>query len=116
VLHLEERYSGPIPSAQELSRYREVDARAVPIILDNFDEQSRHRRGLEAAIVSGSEKRADRGQLFVAGLLGTAVLGGLAAVFTGHDVAGASIVGTAIGGGALIYVVGGRPPKDEPQQ
>lgn len=111
-----ESYRGPIPSAAELERYREVDPKAVPIILDNFDEQSRHRRGLEATIVTGSESRADRGQLFVAGLLATAVVGGLAAIFAGHDAAGATVAGGAIGGGALIYVVGGRPPKDNPPQ
>lgn len=114
IVEVTESYSGPIPPAAELERYRQVDSRAVPIILDNFDAQSKHRRGLEAAIVTGSEQRADRGQLFVAGLLATAVVGGLGAIFTGHDVAGASVVGAAIGGGALIYVVGGRPPKDDP--
>lgn len=116
IVGYSESYSGPIPSAAELERYRQVDPRAVPTILDNFDEQSRHRRGLEATIITGSERRADRGQLFVAGLLATAVLGGLGAIFTGHDWAGATVAGAAIGSGALIYVVGGRPPKDDGSQ
>lgn len=106
----EETYSGPIPSAAELAAYQQVDHNAVPVILDNFDAQSKNRRELEQAVIKGSERRADRGQLFVAVLLFTAVVGGLGAIFTGHDVAGATVVGGAIGGGALIFLVGGRPP------
>lgn len=113
IAEFTEQYSGPIPSAVELQRYKDVDLHAPTIILDNFDKQSAHRRDLEKVVVQGSEKRAQRGQFLVAALLGIAVVGGLGAIFAGHDTAGATVAGTAIGGGALIYVVGGRPPKGE---
>lgn len=60
-------YQGPLPPAAEMERYAAIDPNAVTIILGNFNEQSRHRRELEATVVIGTERRAGRGQLLAAG-------------------------------------------------
>lgn len=72
-------YAGPLPPASEMERYAALDPDAVRVILRQFTEQGRHRRAVEAALVAGDERRADRGQLLAATLVALGILGG-----TGH--------------------------------
>lgn len=110
VRELSVEYAGPLPPPDLLARYGELHPDAVAVILRNFDEQSRHRRNMEAAVVTGSERRADRGQPLAAGLLALGIVSGsLVALVNGT--AGVTIVGAAFTGGVLAYVVGGRPPR-----
>lgn len=107
-------YEGPLPSADELARYAAVDPDAVRIILGQFDEQGRHRRALEAEVVRGTERRADRGQVLAAWLVLAGVASGVAiATAASAPVAGAGLASAAIGSGAFVFLVGGRPPRDD---
>lgn len=108
-----ESYSGPFPPAAELERLNQQDPRAARIIFDNFDEQGRNRRDLEQKVVSGSERRADRGQAIGAGIFVLAIICGLIVALAASATAGASIIVGTIGSGALIYIVGGRAPRPD---
>jgi hypothetical protein len=108
-----ESYSAPWPPAAEVERLNAQDPRAARIIFDNFDEQGRNRRDLEQKIVTGSERRADRGQLIGAAFFFFVVLCGLIIALAADPVAGAGVIGAAVASGAIIYVVGGRPPKPD---
>lgn len=114
-----ESYSAPWPPAAEVERLNQQDPRAARIIFDNFDEQGRNRRDLEQKIVTGSERRADRGQIIGAAFFFAALVSGVIIALAADPKAGAGIIIAALASGSFIYVVGGRPPKPDgppPQQ
>lgn len=108
----EESFSGPMPHPDHLERYEQLHSGAAAMIFREFEAQGQHRRELENAIVTGSELRADRGQWIGAVLIGLGVAAGTAMTVAGQPVAGAGVATVALGSGALVYIVGGRPSKD----
>jgi hypothetical protein len=83
----------------------------VTAVLYELAEQGRHRRAVETAVVAGSERRADRGQVLAAAVVLLGVVVGLVAILAGAPVPGAGLAATALGSGALAYGVGGRAPR-----
>jgi uncharacterized membrane protein len=108
-----EVHSGPLPDPELLRRYEQIHPGTAAIIIGTYQAQSEHRRHLERKVVEGSERRANLGQVlgFIVLLL-TILVGGVVAL-RGEAAAGATIVGVAVGSGALVYVVGGRPSRSE---
>jgi hypothetical protein len=84
---------GPLPSGRELKRYREADPSAPRIILEEFRAESRHRRQVEREIVSGENRRADRGQVFALVVMLVGLSFAALLVQGGHDWAGGIIGG-----------------------
>lgn len=63
--------------------------------------------------MSGSERRANTGQVLAFVLLLTGVAGGCVVAAVGEGLAGATIAGGAFACGALTYLIGGRISRDE---
>ena len=110
---IEQSYSGPIPSAVELARYNQVLPNAAERILKMAEEQSAHRRSLEGSVVKSNIRRSYIGTIVATVVLPLCVIGGLILVFTGHDTAGATIVVTALGSFAGVYVWGVATQRKE---
>lgn len=112
VLIAEEYTDGPLPSGTELKRYREADPEAPRIILEEFRAESRHRRHVERDIVTGENRRADRGQVFalVTILLGLTLSALL--ILDDHDLAGGLIGGIDLLGMAALFLTGGALPRE----
>jgi len=106
-------HSGPLPSPEDLARYGAVDPDAVPAILGTFTEQARHRRAMESDVVRGVERRADRGQVIGAFLVGLGIVGGCVVALAGDGFAGVGIVSAAFASAAVSFVAGGRPASPE---
>ena len=105
---------GPLPSGRELKRYREADPSAPRIILEEFRAESRHRRHVEREIVTGENRRADRGQVFalvivLVGLSFSALL-----IQGGHDWAGGIIGGLDLLGMAALFLSGAASRDSAP--
>jgi len=112
VLLAAEYSDGPLPSGRELKRYREADPSAPRIILDEFRAESRHRRHVEREIITGENRRADRGQVFalvvvLVGLSFSALL-----IQGGHDWAGGIIGGIDLLGMAALFLAGTTASRD----
>lgn len=99
-----------MPSPEHLQAYEALHPGAAKLIFDEFEAQATHRRALEARVVSGSERRANVGQILGAILFAGAIGGGLWVAAFHNGVAGAGVSTAALGAGAIVYVVGGRPP------
>jgi uncharacterized membrane protein len=102
--HYAEATSGPIPSARELLRYKDVDPDAPRIILAEFRAESAHRRKLEWEIVTRENRRADRGQIFALAVLVLGFLIGGTLVYFDHDIAGTSIIGADLIAAAALFL------------
>jgi hypothetical protein len=105
VLATEER-EGLLPSGRELRRYREADPSAPRIILHEFRAESRHRRHLERQIVTGENRRADRGQVFALVIILVGLTISALLIQGGHDVAGGFIGGLDLLGMAALFLTG----------
>jgi hypothetical protein len=103
VLATEER-EGPLPSGRELRRYREADPSAPRIILEEFRAESRHRRHMEREIVTGENRRADRGQVFALVIILVGLTISAFLIQGGHDVAGGFIAAMDLLGMAALFL------------
>ncbi len=110
VIQQSESWSGPMPSPRDLEAYNNIFPGLAKTIVDTFAAQSTHRRELEAIVVDGSERRADRGQIIVASLVALVILSGLWVALTSNGYAGAAMITAALAGGVWLYHIGGRPP------
>ncbi len=110
----EESYQGPVPPPDMLRDYDYIVPGAARMIIDTAVSQTAHRQAQEAKVISGSERRADRGQHYGLALLLIGMIFGLAIALAVSPLVGAGVITAALASGAVVYVVGGRPPKEEP--
>ena len=113
VVYAEQSYTGPLPEPADLRAYDMVVPGSAKTIVDAFEDQTRHRRELERAVVTGSEGRSSRGQWMAYSAMMTGVIGGCVVAVVGDPVSGAAIAGAAFASSAVTYALGGRPPKPE---
>lgn len=106
-----ESYSGLLPHPSHLAQFDEISPGAAGKIIDEFVAQGQHRRGQEATVVNGNERRGTIGQWLGFALLLAGIVSGLVIALASNATVGGSVIGGVIGGGAIVYVVGGRPPK-----
>lgn len=91
VVHQSLEYrSGPLPSAQELGEYEEVHPGFTDRILALTERETDHRIAQEAKQTDATIRLAGRGQIFAFVIVLLLVGGGIAAILTGHSVAGFS--------------------------
>lgn len=112
--HYSEHYSGPVPPPAMLERYDYLVPGSAKKIIDTAMGQTVHRQAQESKVISGSEARADRGQILGALILLAGIGCGLVIALAASPVVGGTVIGGVVASGALVYVVGGRPPKEEP--
>lgn len=98
--------SGPLPSAKELAEYEQVVPGSGQLIVQKFAQQSDHRRELEAVVVKGNDRRANRGQWMAWSLSAMALLGGTYLIATGKPTAGLVAIIGAISGLVIVFVTG----------
>jgi uncharacterized membrane protein len=106
-----EAYQGLLPHPDHLARYNDISPGSADKIIDEFVAQGVHRRTQEARVVAGNEKRSGLGQGLGFFLLLAAIVAGTIIAVTSDAKIGGGIITATIVGGAIIYVVGGKPPK-----
>jgi uncharacterized membrane protein len=100
------QYSGPIPSPEALARYNEIVPGAAAQLIEWANRQATHRQSLEDFAVRHEAKRSWWGLAAGFAIAISAVAGGVLCILNGHDVAGASLVGTSLVGIVTTFVVG----------
>ena len=77
------------------------------------ERQSDHRMQMDKMVISGGSRRSYLG--LVAGFVLSAMVigGGIYLIATGHDWAGASLVGLNLAGLAGVFVYGSKSSRDE---
>jgi drug/metabolite transporter (DMT)-like permease len=98
-----------LPPAAELEKLEVIYPGIAKRILDNWDNQGKHRQELERFVIAGDSRRADIGQWLAFALGVIALVGGFVLIAIGKDGAGiATVIGsvatllTAFFGGALL--------------
>ena len=109
----QETYTGPLPRPDILARYDEIVEGGAERIFVQFEEQARHRRGLEHLDLTWGIVRSFAG--LVAGLVVVLAMvwASYELIMAGHDVAG-SILGTgSLATLAAIFAYGSHLREDE---
>ncbi len=105
VQHTSSLHVGPLPAPSDLKAYEDIYPGLANRIVTMAEEQSAHRRYLEAKVIT-SDVRRSWGGLIAALVVAVIGLGGSFIVITmGHDWAGATIAGGTLTSlvGAFLY-------------
>ena len=115
-LLLQASWEGPLPPPQILEGYESVVPGAADRILRMAEAQSESRLQIERTIVTGDSRRAYLG--IVAGFVLSMVVigGGIYLIATGHDWAGACLIGLNLVGLAGVFVYGSKSLRDEQRE
>jgi len=106
-------YSGPIPPPELLKRFDEIEPGTAKKILQLWEDQSRHRMGLEKYVIHSDVYRSWAG--LVCGFLiavFTIVTGGYL-VLSGHDGAGGTIATLGLASLVGVFVYGTHSQRAE---
>jgi uncharacterized membrane protein len=96
--------AGPLPDPAILREYDELVPGAADRIISMAEQQSEHRRRLEAMVVRAGIRRAYAGATFGLILGMTSIGGGIYLAATGHDLTGFGLVITAVAGLAGVFI------------
>jgi uncharacterized membrane protein len=109
----ESSYSSPIPPPELLNHYNEIIPDGANRILKMAEEQSQHRQSLERYVLKHDSIRAYVGQAsaLIIGLSGLGIGGFL--VYSGHDVAGATVAGSTLVSLVTAFLTGTKSKRDE---
>jgi uncharacterized membrane protein len=98
-----------LPPPEEMEKYEAIHPGITKIMLDTYTAQVNHRINLEAAVIAGDNKRANRGQLIAAVIAFLCIGSGSALAYFNKDIAGLSLIFGSIGtlltafyGGAIL--------------
>ena len=111
-----EMMSGPLPPPGMLQEYETIMLAAANRIFEMAERQSEHRIQLEKAVVNGDSRRSYLGMIAAFILSALVIGGGIYLVATGHDWAGASLIGMNLVGLAGIFVYGSRARSEQLQR
>ncbi len=102
-------HSGPLPDPETMAAYNEMIPNGADRIMVIFEEQARHRMGLENIAIPAQVKQSGIGQI-IGGVLSTLII--IAAVVLGmygHETTACVLGGTTIVSLAIIFVLGKVP-------
>lgn len=100
------RYSGPVPLAGEMRRYKEIDASFPERFVSMAERQAAHRQAMETKLVEGDIALKRRGQDYA---LISVVIGMLVALVFGYmdlPIVAGVVAGTTVVGVVSAFVVG----------
>jgi uncharacterized membrane protein len=89
-------FSGPLPHPDILAKYDQVVPGTAARLIETAQKQGEHRMDLEKTVIKGDNFRANRGMVFAFTLALVLIGSGTSCVLLGHDLAGASIIGTSL--------------------
>jgi len=99
------QYSGPLPPPEILQAIDDACPGGAGRVITQMEEQGRHRRSLETIVVTGDDRREDKGQIFGFVLCLTVVIGGVVLLALGINLGGyiALIGGLGLPAGLFVY-------------
>ena len=97
---------GPLPPPVELEKYESLYPGVTKLLFDNFVRQSEHRMKLETTVVTGDNRRANRGQIISAIMAFLCIGAGSALTFLGKNVEGLALIFGSMGS-ILVAFYGG---------
>lgn len=108
-----EGYAGPVPSPQMLREYDDIVPGLADRLISVFEQQAKHRMGLEDKVVQDNSHRANLGLWFGFILGAMAILSAVGLSIAHLQVAGGILGGTGMVSLAAVFVYGSQQRKSE---
>lgn len=99
-------FSGPIPPPSMLAEYDDVNDGLANRIVSMAEEQQSHRHELEAKSVAAAINSETRGQNYALSVSLLIIIGSIALIAIGKEVAGSILAGGTLTGLAYIFITG----------
>lgn len=104
---------GPIPSADELSKYEAVKPGITDIILDTYQKQVEHRIEIEKSVIKHKNINAILGQVFAFIIVIGAIIAGCVLIKSDKDATGLGIIISALASLVGVFVYGRSQERKE---
>ena len=104
---------GPIPSADELSKYEAVKPGITDIILDTYQKQVEHRIEIEKSVIKHKNINAILGQIFAFIIVIGAIIAGCVLIKSDKDTTGLGIIISALASLVGVFVYGRSQERKE---
>ena len=102
----ERRYVSELPDPNDLAKLENLHPGTVELILEQYQEQARHRRDMERKVIEGNVRQQNRGPIYgmilVVGALGC----GTYLIATGRDGGGLATIITALASPVAVFIAG----------
>lgn len=108
-----EYFVGPLPHPDMLAKYNELVPDFAERLLSEYQAQGAHRRGLEAAVITGNLRAQSRGQWIAAGMFALMVAAAVVLGLAGQPLAAFGVATVDVLGFAGLYVYGRRTQERE---
>ncbi len=99
-------YMGPLPSADQLIKYKDAQADAPERIIKMAEIQAAHRQTIEKRVIRGDNLRSTMGLVLAFVIVMTAIYSSWNLITAGHDVAGASVFGATVASVVTSFIYG----------
>jgi uncharacterized membrane protein len=98
-------WRGPLPPPQVLAEYNKAFPGCAERIFAMAEQQSQHRRTIEADVIESDIRLRDRGQICAMVLATMVIIGGFVAIMFDHSLTGLSAILVALGSlvGLFLY-------------
>ena len=105
--------SSILPPPEEMERYEKLRPGITDVLLNSFQDQTKHRIEIENKVIESGIKNSRLGQIFAFILSLIVILGGFGMIFLGKNIAGMVAVLGALATLSGVFIVGNKSKKDE---
>ncbi len=106
-------FTGPLPPPEQLIKYNEAVPNAAERIIAMAEKQAAHRQELETTVLKAEARRSSLGLTAVFVLSVLALSASTFSIYTGHDLAGASIFGASLASIVIAFLSGTSSRRSE---
>ncbi len=111
-----QHYQGPLPKPQDLHEYDQILPGSAERIISMWEEQVRHRHGLERSVIDSDVTNSKKGLMLGFVISVISIIAGSICIWHGNTVGGTIIGGPAVPALVGVFVYGSRLRKKERDQ
>jgi uncharacterized membrane protein len=108
-----QKFEGPLPPPSILEGYDRVLPGAAERIMQMTEKSLNHQQEINYAALTAASREGRAGQWFAFIIALSALVTGAFAIFSGHPVAGATIVSTTLAGGVGTFIISKRGEQEK---
>jgi uncharacterized membrane protein len=108
IIAAAQSYSGPLPSAEQLIKYKEAQSDAPERIISMAEHQAQHRQGIEAKVISCDNFRATLGLCFAFVIVLATIYVSWNLITAGHEASGLGLFGATLVSVVTSFIYGSK--------
>jgi uncharacterized membrane protein len=107
-------YIAPLPTAEQLIKYKEAHPDAPERIIKMAEVQAAHRQRIESKVISWDVWRATAGLFCAFFVVLASIYASWSLIYQGHEVSGAAMFGTTIVSVVYSFIYGTKSKQSRP--